>query len=97
VTLVGDVTLGSGPSLYTSLGDVLGWVAMAGFVFFIVFPMVIESRAKKAAKKKVNLKRTAHFRAVLILQRCCLYEVSVYPIRSRDRGKIIPSFTSLSA
>jgi hypothetical protein len=52
VTLVGDVTLGSGPSLYTSLGDVLGWVAMAGFVFFIVFPMIIESRAKKAAKNK---------------------------------------------
>jgi apolipoprotein N-acyltransferase len=52
VTLVGDVTLGSGPSLYTSLGDVLGWVALAGFVFFIVYPTVIESRAKKASKKK---------------------------------------------
>jgi apolipoprotein N-acyltransferase len=52
VTLVGDVTLGSGPTLYTSLGDVLGWVAMAGFVFFIVFPMVIDSRSKKASKKK---------------------------------------------
>ncbi len=52
LTLTGEVTLGSGPSIYTSLGDVLGWAAMAGFVFFIVFPMIMESRAKKAAKNK---------------------------------------------
>jgi apolipoprotein N-acyltransferase len=52
VTLVGDVALGSGPSIYSSLGDVLGWVSMAGFVFFIVFPMVIESRAKRASRNK---------------------------------------------
>ncbi len=48
VTLVGDVTLGSGPTPYTSLGDVLGWISMAGFAFFIVFQPVTERRAKKA-------------------------------------------------
>lgn len=50
-TLVGDVTLGSGPTPYTSLGDVLGWVALAGWVSFMVFQNVVEKRAKKAAKK----------------------------------------------
>ena len=48
LTLVGDVTLGSGPTLYTSLGDILGWVALAGFIFFMVFQSVAERRAKKA-------------------------------------------------
>ena len=47
-TLVGDVALGSGPTLYTSLGDILGWVALAGFIFFMVFQSVTERRAKKA-------------------------------------------------
>ncbi len=49
VTLVGDVSLGSGPTAYTSLGDILGWVAMAAFAFFIVFQVITERRAKKAA------------------------------------------------
>ena len=47
-TLVGDVALGSGGALYTSLGDVLGWVSLAGFIFFIVFQSVTQRRAKKA-------------------------------------------------
>lgn len=50
VVLTGDVKLGSGPTLYTSLGDILGWVSMAGFVFFMIFQNVTENRAKKAAK-----------------------------------------------
>lgn len=50
VVLVGDVVLGSGPTPYTSLGDLLGWVSMAGFVFLIVFQAVTENRIKKAAK-----------------------------------------------
>ena len=49
-TLVGDVTLGSGPTPYTSLGDILGWLSLAGFIFFMVFQSVTESRARKAAK-----------------------------------------------
>jgi apolipoprotein N-acyltransferase len=50
VTLVGDVTLGSGPTPYTSLGDILGWAALIGFVFFMFYPSVVERRMKKASK-----------------------------------------------
>lgn len=46
--LVGDVSLGPGNAPYTSLGDVLGWASLAGYVFFMFFPSVIERRAKKA-------------------------------------------------
>jgi hypothetical protein len=38
-------------SFYTKVGDWLGWVSLAGFVFFMVFQSVVESKAKKAAKK----------------------------------------------
>jgi apolipoprotein N-acyltransferase len=55
MTLVGDVTLGSGPTLYTSLGDILGWVSLTGFVFFMVFQSVTERRARKAAKTSGSL------------------------------------------
>ncbi len=48
--MVGDVKLGSGPTFYTWVGDVLGWLAMAGFVFFMVFQAVVEQRAKKQEK-----------------------------------------------
>jgi apolipoprotein N-acyltransferase len=51
VTLVGEATLGSGPTPYTSLGDILGWVSLAGLVFFMVFQSSVEKRAKKAAQK----------------------------------------------
>jgi apolipoprotein N-acyltransferase len=50
VTLVGDVTLGSHNALYTSLGDVLGWVSLAGFVFFMFFQSAVQKKAKKAAQ-----------------------------------------------
>lgn len=50
VVLVGDVTLGSGNAPYTSLGDVLGWAALAGVVFFMVFQIAMERRAKKVAQ-----------------------------------------------
>ena len=51
VVLVGDVTLGSGKgTLYTSLGDVLGWVTLAGLVGFMVYQSVEGRKAKKAAK-----------------------------------------------
>jgi apolipoprotein N-acyltransferase len=50
VTMVGDLTLGSGPTPYTFLGDILGWLSLAGFIFFMVFQSVTESRAKEAAK-----------------------------------------------
>jgi len=50
VTLVGDVALGSGPTPYTSLGDILGWAALAGYIFFMFYPSVVERRMKKAAQ-----------------------------------------------
>lgn len=50
LVLVGDVTLGSNSTPYTSLGDVLGWASLAGFIFFMIFQSVVERRARKAAK-----------------------------------------------
>jgi len=49
---VADVTLGTGEgTIYTSLGDILGWVALAGLVVFTVYQAVDDGRAKKAVKK----------------------------------------------
>ncbi|MFZ5902035.1 MAG: nitrilase-related carbon-nitrogen hydrolase [Chloroflexota bacterium] len=51
VILVGDVSLGSGEgTLYTSLGDILGWVSLAGLVAFLVYMTMENRQAKKAAK-----------------------------------------------
>ena len=50
LVLVGDVTLGSGNALYTSLGDILGWVSMAAFIVFMVYQSVVEKRAKKVSQ-----------------------------------------------
>ena len=50
VTLVSDVTLGSGMAPYTSLGDILGWASLAGYIGFMVFQSIVERRAKKAVK-----------------------------------------------
>jgi len=43
------VTLGSGNAPYTSIGDVLGWAMLVGYVGFMAFQMIVERRAKKAA------------------------------------------------
>jgi len=48
VTLVGDVTLGSGPTVYTFLGDILGWVSLAAWIAFMIFQSTTERRARKA-------------------------------------------------
>ena len=47
LVMVGDVQMGSGPTFYTSTGDVLGWVSLAGYVFFIFYPSVGARRMKK--------------------------------------------------
>jgi apolipoprotein N-acyltransferase len=47
LTLVGDVNLGSGHAPYTSLGDLPGWISLAGFIGFMVFQSIVEKRAKK--------------------------------------------------
>jgi apolipoprotein N-acyltransferase len=54
--LVGDVSLGSGNAPYTSLGDWLGWLLLAGWVFFIVYQSTVERRAKKALNKQIHNK-----------------------------------------
>jgi apolipoprotein N-acyltransferase len=51
VTLVGDVTLGADHAPYTSLGDILGWAMLVGYIFFMFYPSVVEKRMKKMAKK----------------------------------------------
>jgi apolipoprotein N-acyltransferase len=51
VILVGDVSLGTGSgTLYTSLGDVLGWVTLAGLVVFSVYQAINGRQAKKSVK-----------------------------------------------
>lgn len=52
VILIGDVSLGSGEgTLYTSLGDILGWVTLAGLVAFTVYQSVEGRQAKKETKR----------------------------------------------
>ena len=48
LTLVSDVTLGSGVAPYTSIGDVLGWAMLVGYIGFMAFQMIVERGAKKA-------------------------------------------------
>jgi apolipoprotein N-acyltransferase len=51
--LVGDVSLGSGDgTLFTTLGDWLGWLSLASWVFFVIFQMVEERRHKKAREQE---------------------------------------------
>ena len=52
LTLVGDVTLGADHAPYTSLGDILGWALLAGYVFFMFYPSVVEKRMKKQLQVK---------------------------------------------
>jgi apolipoprotein N-acyltransferase len=50
LVMVADVPMGSGATPYTSIGDVPGWVALAGLIFFVVFQIMVEKRSKKAIK-----------------------------------------------
>jgi len=54
--LVANIPLGTGSSPYHFLGDWLGWVSLGGFIFFNIFQMVIEKRAKN--EKKEILKKS---------------------------------------
>ncbi|MCI0519155.1 MAG: hypothetical protein L0Z70_02735 [Chloroflexi bacterium] len=53
MVLIGDVSLGSGEgTLYTSLGDILGWATLAGLVAFLIY-MAVEKRVNnKVAQSK---------------------------------------------
>jgi apolipoprotein N-acyltransferase len=52
--LVGDVPLGSSNTLYLHLGDWLGWISLAGYVFFVVFQTVETRRQKKQAQEQAD-------------------------------------------
>jgi apolipoprotein N-acyltransferase len=45
--LVADVSLGKHNALYSRLGEWVGWVALAGLIFFTVLPEVLKARAAK--------------------------------------------------
>lgn len=45
--LVADVPVVESGTLYTRLGDWMGWISLAGFVFFMIFPGMLEKRQKK--------------------------------------------------
>jgi apolipoprotein N-acyltransferase len=50
--VIADVALGEGNTLYTRLGiDWLGYLSLAGFVFFVFYPSVVEKRAKKEQER----------------------------------------------
>jgi apolipoprotein N-acyltransferase len=51
LVMVADVPMGSGGTIYSSVGDVLGWIALVGFAFFFTFMIVVRIRARKVAKK----------------------------------------------
>lgn len=46
--LISDVSLGSGNTPFLYLGDWLGWLSLAGLVFFVVFQTVEAKRQEKA-------------------------------------------------
>ena len=48
--VMADVTLASGSTFYSKVGDWMGWVSLAGFAFFIVFQSVVEKKAKQVGK-----------------------------------------------
>jgi len=53
MVLIGDVSLGSGAgTLYTSLGDILGWAALVALVAFLVYMAVEKILIKKETKSK---------------------------------------------
>lgn len=49
VILVGDVSLGTGEGTpYTSQGDILGWVTLAGLIAFMIYQSVNDRKSKKS-------------------------------------------------
>ena len=52
VILVGDVSPGSGNTPFLYLGDWLGWLSLAGWIFFVVFQTVEKRRHKKAQEQE---------------------------------------------
>ena len=47
--LVADVPVMESGTLYTRLGDWMGWISLAGFIFFMIFPDIVKKRQEKQA------------------------------------------------
>ncbi len=45
--VIADAPLGTGNSLAVRLGDWVGWIALAGFAFFVVYDSVTKARARR--------------------------------------------------
>jgi apolipoprotein N-acyltransferase len=46
--LIGDVSLGTGEgTLYTSLGDVLGWIMLAAYIGMVIFQIRVQNKIQK--------------------------------------------------
>ncbi|HFD40698.1 MAG TPA: hypothetical protein ENJ31_12720, partial [Anaerolineae bacterium] len=45
--VIADTPLGTGDSLAVRLGDWMGWIALAGMVFFIIYAPVTKARARR--------------------------------------------------
>jgi len=52
LTMVIDVPLGEGNTPFVQLGDWLGWLSLAGYIFFIIFQLVIERKTGSIKKQK---------------------------------------------
>jgi apolipoprotein N-acyltransferase len=50
--LVGDVSPGSGNTPFPYLGDWLGWLSLAGWIFFVVFEALENRRHKRAQEQE---------------------------------------------
>jgi apolipoprotein N-acyltransferase len=52
--LVADVPLGSANTLYTRVGDWMGWLSLAGFIVFMILPDVIKKRQEKERRAAMS-------------------------------------------
>jgi apolipoprotein N-acyltransferase len=69
MVLTGDVSLGSGyGTLYTSLGDILGWAALAGLVAFLVY-MAVEKRLNKKEAQSKPISETSEIGKTSVIQK----------------------------
>jgi apolipoprotein N-acyltransferase len=60
LVLIGDVSLGSGKgTLYTSLGDILGWAALVGLAVFLVIVVALGIQAKVKRRGKQPIHRSS--------------------------------------
>ncbi|MBC7261633.1 MAG: carbon-nitrogen hydrolase family protein, partial [Chloroflexi bacterium] len=52
--VMADVPLGTGDAVVVRLGDWMGWIALAGMVFFIIYDPVTKAKAKRIARTTVG-------------------------------------------